>query len=212
MKNKKILIAGVGGQGIVYITGILAEAGIISDIPVSVSEIHGLSQRGGIVTAGIGVGKYCTGFLADADVDFLIGLEPLEAQRCIAFLHQDSCVIMGDTQIAPYSVNAEQSKYPEIDSYASFLNDNIKKTVYVKDFPAEISTVLRNLFLLGISSAMPEFPFNPKVLEKAIERTVIEYNRERSLMAFRLGVKYMADREKHEKKVNSKKKLKVSSH
>lgn len=210
MINKKILIAGVGGQGIVYITGILAEAGIISDVPVCVSEIHGLSQRGGIVTAGIGVGKYCTGFLADADVDFLIGLEPLEAQRCISFLHQDSCVIMGDTQIAPYSVNAEQSKYPEIDSFAFYLTENVKKAVYVKDFPTEISTVLRNLFLLGVASAMPEFPFSAKILEKAIEKTVIEYNRERSLMAFRMGVKYIAA--KQDNKDNTKKKKKVSSH
>ena len=58
IKNKKILIAGVGGQGIVYLSNIIAEAAMLSDIPVSVSEIHGLSQRGGVVTSGIGLGEH----------------------------------------------------------------------------------------------------------------------------------------------------------
>ena len=50
-RRTKILIAGVGGQGVVYLTNILAEAAMLSNLPVSVSEIHGLSQRGGVVTA-----------------------------------------------------------------------------------------------------------------------------------------------------------------
>src|SRR3970040_1632627 len=101
-QNQKILIAGVGGQGIIYLTNILVEAAMLSDIPVSVSEIHGLSQRGGIVTAGIGLGKYCTGFTGKANVDFLFGLESLETQRCISHLHKNSSVIFCDYRILPY--------------------------------------------------------------------------------------------------------------
>src|SRR3972149_11927705 len=109
--DKKILIAGVGGQGIVYLTNILVEAAMLSDIPVSVSEIHGLSQRGGVVTAGIGFGKHNTGFIGKANVDFLFGLEPLETQRCISHLHKNSSVIFCDCKISPYSVNAQMADY-----------------------------------------------------------------------------------------------------
>ena len=106
-KNIKILIAGVGGQGIVYLSNIIVEAAMLSDIPVSVSEIHGLSQRGGIVTSGIGLGENCTGFFGTAGVDFLIGLEPLETQRCLPYLHTKSSVIFGNYRVQPYSVNAQ---------------------------------------------------------------------------------------------------------
>src|SRR3990172_10454821 len=122
----KILIAGVGGQGIVYLTNIIVEAALLSDIPVCVSEIHGLSQRGGVVTAGIGLGKHNTGFIGKANVDFLFGLEPLETQRCISHLHKNSSVVFCDYEIAPYSVNAQIADYPDTESFYEFLKSRCK--------------------------------------------------------------------------------------
>lgn len=192
MKNKinKILVAGVGGQGIVYLTNILAEAALISDIPVNVSEIHGLSQRGGIVTAGIGLGKYSTGFIGKSNVDFLIGLEPLETQRCISHLHNNSSVIFCNYQIAPYSVNSETAKYPDVDSFANYLKGQCKEVVFIKTFPETVDSVLYNIFLLGRATKMKSFPFTTEVIEEAIQNTVIDYHKEKTISAFRTGKEY----------------------
>lgn len=195
-QNKKILVTGVGGQGIVYLTNILAEAAVLSEIPVSVSEIHGLSQRGGVVTAGIGLGKNCTGFIGKANVDFLFGLEPLETQRCAAHLHKNSSAIFCNYRIAPYSVNAETAKYPDISSFAEYLKKQCKEIVFVENIPSNIDSVLYNVFLLGQAVNMKEFPFDAVIIEKAIINTVTEYNKKRTLAAFNAGKEFYAVHEK----------------
>lgn len=187
----KLLIAGVGGQGIVFLTNILAEAAMLYNLPVSVSEIHGLSQRGGVVTAGIGFGKYTTGFIGMANVDFLIGLEPLETQRCLPHLHRNSSVIFGNYKIPPYAVNAEIAQYPDVNAFAAYLHARIKEVVFVKDFPNELSSILQNIFLLGAAAQMKEFPFREDVVEEAIKNTVTDYHKEKALAMFHAGRKHL---------------------
>ena len=135
---KKILIAGVGGQGIVYLSNIIVEAAMLSDIPVNVSEIHGLSQRGGVVTSGIGLGEHCTGFIGKAGVDLLIGLEPLETQRCLPYLHKNSSVIFGNYRVQPYSVNAQMAEYPDVNVFVNYLGEQCREVVFIKEFPENI--------------------------------------------------------------------------
>jgi len=188
--NFKILIAGVGGQGIVYLTNIITEAAMLSEIPVSVSEIHGLSQRGGIVTAGIGLGEHCTGFVGKAGVDLLIGLEPLETQRCLLYLHKNSSVIFGDFRIAPYSVNAQTAEYPDINNFAEYLGKQCKEIIFIKKFPEDIDSVLYNIFLLGRATRMKDFPMKKEKIEEAINSTVTGYYKEKTLNVFKQGVEF----------------------
>lgn len=189
-KNMKLLIAGVGGQGIVYLTNIIVETAMLSNIPISVSEIHGLSQRGGVVTSGIGLGENNTGFIARAGVDLLIGLEPLETQRCLPYLHKNSSVIFGNYHIQPYSVNAQMSEYPDVDLFEKYLEEECKEVVFIKHFPESIDSVLYNIFMFGIATRMKEFPFNARNIEKAINNTVMGYYKEKSLNAFNLGLEF----------------------
>lgn len=186
----KILIAGVGGQGIVYLSNIIVEAAMLSNIPVSVSEIHGLSQRGGIVTSGIGLGEYCTGFIGKAGVDFLIGLEPLETQRCLSFLHKNSSVIFGNYRVQPYSVNAQMAKYPEVNLFVNYLDEQCKEVVFIEEFPENMDAVLYNIFLLGRATRMKDFPFRAKKIEEAINATVTGYYKEKTLKALLLGLEF----------------------
>lgn len=185
---KKILIAGVGGQGIVYLSNIIVEAAMFSDIPVSVSEIHGLSQRGGVVTSGIGLGEYCTGFIGKAGVDLLIGLEPLETQRCLPFLHKGSNVIFGNYRVQPYSVNAQMAEYPDVNEFSEYLKSQCNEVVFIEKFPESIDAVLYNVFLLGRATHMNNFPFEEKKVEEAIRNTVLGHHKEKTLNAFNLGL------------------------
>ncbi len=187
---KKILIAGVGGQGIVYLTNIIAEAAMLSGIPVSVSEIHGLSQRGGVVTAGIGLGEHCTGFYGKAGVDLLIGLEPLETQRCLPYLHKNSSVIFGSHRIQPYSVNAQMAEYPDVNSFVNYLKEQCREVVFIEQFPETVDSVLQNIFLLGRATRMNDFPLKKEKIEKAIKSTVMGYYKEKTLNIFKQGVEF----------------------
>lgn len=186
--SMKILVAGVGGQGIVYLTNILTEAAMLSGIPVSVSEIHGLSQRGGVVTSGIGLGEHCTGFIGKAGVDILFGLEPLETQRCLPYLHKNSCVIFGNNRIQPYSVNAQMASYPDMQLFASYLKEQCKEVIYIDKFPDGIDAVLFNVFILGRATRMRDFPLKTEKIIEAINNTVLDYYKDRTLNAFNQGV------------------------
>lgn len=183
----KLMVAGVGGQGVVYLTNILVEAAIKNGIDVHVSEIHGLSQRGGVVTSGIGLGKNYTGFSSNAKVDFLFGMEPLETQRVGNLLHQNSSVIFGNNPLIPYSVNSGQSQYPDGLAFYHFLKENCREVIYVDGFPPQLQAVVHNLFLLGKATTMHSFPFSFEVLEDAIKERVFKHHLKNSLLAFYTG-------------------------
>jgi indolepyruvate ferredoxin oxidoreductase, beta subunit len=190
MKNCKILITGVGGQGIVFLTNIIVEAAMLCETEVDVSEIHGLSQRGGVVTSGIGLGKNCTGTTGKANVDFLIGLEALETQRCLPLLHKKSSVVFCNYKIAPYLVNAELAEYPGTDEFTAYITSQCEEVVFVKEFPEAIDPLHYNLFLLGTATGMKKFMFKSGIIEKAIQKVVSDSQLERSLTAFRAGFNY----------------------
>jgi len=186
-KTTKILVAGVGGQGVVFLTNLIVESALQADLSVATSEIHGLSQRGGSVTAGITIGENANGFIEKAGVDILIGLEPLEAQRCVSYLHKDSLVIIDDNKMLPYSVNSGQMKYPNTDEFVQYLEDHIRKVIYVKDNLSDMKTILRNLYMLGKLCAMNEFPIQAEFVEKAINKIARTGFEQPSLDAFRTG-------------------------
>lgn len=186
--NMKIAVAGVGGQGVVFLTNIIAEAAMIADLPVSVSEIHGLSQRGGVVITGIGLGENITGFIGTANVDFFIGLEPLETQRCLLHLHKKSSVIFGNYRIAPYSVNAKLAEYPDVPTFLKYLQEQCLEVLFVDKFPKEIDPIHYNIYLLGTATKMKAFPFTAEIVETAIKNTVSDYQQEKTLGVFRKAV------------------------
>lgn len=184
----KILVAGVGGQGVVFLTNLIVKAAMLADIPVATSEIHGLSQRGGSVTAGITLGEHTYGFLEKGGIDLLIGLEPLEAQRCVSYLNKKSSVVISNSRIFPYSVNSGHSPYPDIEKFVHFLEENIAKVIYITETPKDIKTILRNLYVLGRTVNETDFQIQNEFIEKAIIELAREGFEDKSLEAFRLGL------------------------
>ncbi|MDP6908827.1 MAG: 2-oxoacid:acceptor oxidoreductase family protein [Flavobacteriales bacterium] len=190
-KTCKIQIAGVGGQGVVYLTKLLVEAALIADIPVATSEIHGLSQRGGSVNAGVTFGKNTYGFIEEAGADFLLGLEALEAQRCVNFLNTTSKVVIDNNRILPYSVNAEMAEYPDTDKFVAYLQKHVSEVVFIDAMPKELLSISRNVFVAGCASQMDSFPVSYEHLEQAIKATSKSRFAEKSLQALRLGKEYV---------------------
>lgn len=182
-----MLIAGIGGQGVVFVTNLIAEAAMISEVPVATSEIHGLSQRRGSVMAAVTFGENSFGFLEKGGADFLLGLESLEAQRCIDYLNRDSRVVIDSLEIYPHSVTSGKTNYPEIKLFIKYLEENISQVIYNLDFSSDLSPILRNVYLLGIASNLKDFPLKPESIEKAITKTARKKYLEESLRAFRMG-------------------------
>ena len=154
----KLIIAGVGGQGVVYITTILADAAVLAGIPVATSEIHGLSQRGGSVNSGITFGKNTFGFVEDGGADFLLGLEILEAFRCLSYLNKNSKAVIDDMKIIPHSVNTQNATYPDVNTYLDFMRASISEVDFISGNIDVSDSILRNIYVLGRATRMKGFP------------------------------------------------------
>jgi indolepyruvate ferredoxin oxidoreductase beta subunit len=109
-----ILLAGVGGQGILLASEILAEAFMLAGFDVKKSEIHGMSQRGGSVVSHVRFGKKIfSPVVPEGAGDILFGFELLETYRALALLKPDGAVVVNDFRIPPPAVLQGNTAYPE---------------------------------------------------------------------------------------------------
>ena len=112
----KFLIAGVGGQGTVLASDILAEVGMRLGYDTKKSDILGLAVRGGSVVSHIQwAPKVHSPVLDEREVDYLIGFEWLETLRRLAYVKPDGCILANDCRIDPMTVTSGQAQYPEKD-------------------------------------------------------------------------------------------------
>jgi len=109
-----ILLVGVGGQGILLASEILAEAFMIAGFDVKKSEIHGMSQRGGSVVSHVRFGKEVfSPVVPEGEGDILFGFELLETYRYLHLLRPGAKVVANDFRIQPPAVLLGQERYPE---------------------------------------------------------------------------------------------------
>ena len=109
-----ILLVGVGGQGILLASEILAEAFMIAGFDVKKSEIHGMSQRGGSVVSHVRFGKEVfSPVVPEGEGDILFGFELLETRRYLNLLRKGAKIVANDLRIQPPAVLLGQQVYPE---------------------------------------------------------------------------------------------------
>src|SRR5512135_3111205 len=108
-----ILIAGVGGQGVLLTSKIIAEAALLSGLDVKQSEVHGMAQRGGSVLSQVRFGdRVYSPIVSEGEADLLIGFEPLETARYLHYLKDDGAVIYNTRTIGTIGVSIAAEKYP----------------------------------------------------------------------------------------------------
>lgn len=113
MAVTNIMIAGVGGQGLVLTTDIIAHAAFLSGYDIKTNDVIGLSQRGGKVYGSIRFGEEVkTPIVPSGEIDILIGLEELETLRYKDEVKKDGIVLMNTYQIYPNLVLLEKEQYP----------------------------------------------------------------------------------------------------
>jgi indolepyruvate ferredoxin oxidoreductase beta subunit len=114
MKETKVLIAGVGGQGTLLASVILGQVVMDAGLDVKLSEVHGMAQRGGSVVTYATFGeKVYSPIIEKGGADILLAFELLEAERWIPYLKKDGHILSNDQKILPMPVITGVEKYPE---------------------------------------------------------------------------------------------------
>jgi indolepyruvate ferredoxin oxidoreductase beta subunit len=109
-----ILVAGVGGQGVILASDIMAEVFMEAGFDVKKSEVHGMAMRGGIVTSHFRFGKKVySPLIKEGEVDILFSFEQLEGLRWVNHLRPNGKILMNDHKINPPAVNLGEMEYPK---------------------------------------------------------------------------------------------------
>lgn len=185
--QKSIMIVGVGGQGTLLASRVLGNAIISQGYDVKVSEVHGMSQRGGSVVTYVKYGdKVHAPIIDKGEADFIVSFEMLEAARWTEYLKKDGILITNTQQIKPMPVIAGAAEYP------AGLEDTIKQKVIklvavdALKLAEEAGTAKAvNIVLLGLLSNY--FDFAEEEWLTAIENSVPAKFLELNKKAFALG-------------------------
>ena len=114
METRSIMIVGVGGQGTLLASRILGNAVISQGWDVKVSEVHGMSQRGGSVVTYVRYGEKVHSPIIDkGEADFIVSFEKLEAARYLEYLKKDGRIVVNTQEIDPMPVITGAAQYPE---------------------------------------------------------------------------------------------------
>lgn len=184
---KSILLAGVGGQGILRASDIICMAVMEAGFDTKKSEVHGMAQRGGCVTSHVRYGaKVYSPLARKGDVDILLSFEKLETLRYLDFLKPDGIIIMDKEEIYPPAVNLGISEYPR--DILEQLKDNFKNVVVADALVlAREAGNLRaaNTVMLGIVSKYIDI--KDEIWESVLRRSFPEKLVDLNIKAFRLG-------------------------
>lgn len=112
--TKNIMIVGVGGQGSLLASKLLGHLLLTEGYDVKVSEVHGMSQRGGSVVTYVRFGeKVYSPVIDKGEADFIVSFEKLEAARYVEYLKKDGWIVTNTQEIDPMPVITGAAKYPE---------------------------------------------------------------------------------------------------
>ena len=187
MKTFNIVLAGVGGQGVILASKILSNAGIESNMDVKQSEVHGMSQRGGSVTSHVRIGsKVYSPLVVEGEADIVLAFELLEALRNKHWVKKGGKIIYNKSKVNPITVSAGSTEYP--DNIEETLN-NLDCDVYGVD-ALELAKKAGNaksgnVVLVGAASNF--IPLENNVWQTALEKSIPAKILDVNLKAFEAG-------------------------
>ena len=184
MRDTNLLFVGVGGQGVLTASDIAAEVGLSIGLDAKKSEIHGFSQRGGVVESHVRWGARVGSPTSElGTVDYLVSLELLEGARLIEALKPGGVVISNTQRLVPMSVSSGEFSYPEQDEIVRSLRSRAGTIVLVDAL--EISEQLGNPRLVNtivLGALSRTMDMDPAIWLSMIERRVppryVELNRQ----------------------------------
>lgn len=188
---KNILLVGVGGQGTILASKILSEGLAQAGYDVKMSEIHGMSQRGGNVSTQIRFGKKVySPIVGKGEADVIVAFEKMEALRWIEYLKQGGRMVINDFEIPSVPIQQGIAKYPE-----GILEELVHKAKVSVFKAGEIASELgnsktMNIVLLGALTKAMDIPGID--WEEVIRHSVKQGFEDINIKAFRAGADQVA--------------------
>jgi indolepyruvate ferredoxin oxidoreductase beta subunit len=190
MDVTRVIIVAVGGQGNLLASSVLGEAALLAGVPMQMSEIHGMAQRGGVVESALIFGEARSTIISDGEADLLVGFEPAETLRAVQKCNSETVVITNLAPLMPFTVNIGKGVYPDLAELQNLIR---QKTARLIAFNAaklanEAGNPLAvNMVLLGALTQVGILPFSAENVKKAMERKTKKQFLDSNLKAFDLG-------------------------
>jgi indolepyruvate ferredoxin oxidoreductase beta subunit len=183
MTKTDFLLAGVGGQGVLTASDIVAEVGMALGLDAKKSEVHGFSQRGGVVDSHVRWGPHVNSPMGErGGIDYVVAFELMESTRWADFVKPGGAIIVNRQRILPMSVTTGDAKYPSDETIDSALRAVTDRVIYVDGLEIAQSLGNKNLantVLLGALARElgvdPEFWLD--VIVKRVPQKYVEENK-----------------------------------
>ncbi len=190
MNPTRLIIVAVGGQGNLLASKVIGESALLANVPVRMSEIHGMAQRGGVVESSIVFGTAQSTIISDGEADVLVGFEPSETLRALNKCNSNTVVITNLAPLPPFTVAVGSGIYPDLDVLQSLIR---AKTANLIAFDAEALAIEAgnilsvNMVLLGALIQTGKIPLSSETIKEAIKTKTKKAFVETNLKAFELG-------------------------
>jgi indolepyruvate ferredoxin oxidoreductase beta subunit len=190
MKTTRLVIVAVGGQGNLLASGVLGEAALLADIPIRMSEIHGMAQRGGVVESALIFGDAESTIISDGEADVLLGFEPAETLRAVAKCNPETVVITNTAPQMPFTVNIGQGVYPDLKKLQELLRAKSGRLIAFNalELARKAGNALAvNMVLLGALTQIAVLPLSVEQVKTAMQGKIKPQFLDLNLKAFDLG-------------------------
>lgn len=191
IKEFNIIIAGVGGQGVILMSELLGNAAVADGLNVRGSEVLGMAVRGGSVSSTIRLGDGVSAPLApNGKADVLVGMEPAEALRNIAYLWQSSLVIINTEKVVPFTVAIGESTYPKTETIIEKLSSASDRIIQLSaaQIAREAGSIQSaNIAMLGALFGSEQLPVKAETIKEQIQSRFSAKLAPVNIRAFDLG-------------------------
>ncbi len=190
METKRLVIVAVGGQGNLLASSVLGEAAMQTGIPLHMSEIQGMAQRGGVVESSLVFGDAQSTIISDGEADILVGFEPAETLRAIGKCNANTIVITNLAPLMPFTVNIGQGLYPDLKELQELIRRKTSKLIAfnaaakAKEAGNPLSV---NMVLLGALTQTGVLPLSAEQVKAAMRTKTKKAFLDSNLKAFDLG-------------------------
>lgn len=191
METKRCVFVGVGGQGNLLASNLLGQSALSIGIPVVVSEIHGMAQRGGVVESAVLLGGINSPIVSEGEADILVSFEPLETMRILNKCNRETLIITNTQPLPPFTVSIGQGIYPSVNEILDTIRAKVDNVIAMNgnDLAEEAGNPLSlNMVMLGALIGTGTLPVTESAMKNTISGSTKKAFLESNLKAFDLGM------------------------
>ena len=191
-KRFRLVITGVGGQGVLTVAIMVGDAALRQGENVVVGQLHGMSQRGGSVETTVLIGPGESSFVDAGGAHVVLAFEPLEALRALPYMSADTRVLVNEGRVVPFPLSMRGLPYPERKGIFERIREvtphlvSLPGTRLVTEEVGEQRCL--NMLMLGALAGLDMLPISRETLRAATEHKSRPAHREINLRAFDLGL------------------------